>query len=152
MHRQNPRSPDFAKRWGEIRCELSAFGFEFPEYDSQGMFYIPNENFSLKESIEFPIGIFDPWKRIAELVPIPKTPKKSLWNILLGGRAFESNDKNKRLGGIATKPDSSEEHFQPGMSVLYTRERTFQIPTQWAEANQYDLNFDGKTKWVRGKL
>ena len=96
---QSSNGADHEKHWNQLREELRTSGFNLPEYNPQGMFYIPDSSLSIATYIDLHHNNCA-WKRLPELIPNPSVSAKSLWNILCGGQAYEAVDPAKTIGGV----------------------------------------------------
>ncbi len=105
--------------WSLLATELLTHGFKLPEYDEQGMLYVPNNSFGVAMSIRLNREPWS-WHRISELVSCSAAGPDHLWKILNNGRAFEAEDKKQELGGM----DAKHHGIKPGSVVAHTENGT----------------------------
>lgn len=118
-----------AERWERLRDDLRRAGWQLPSYEPRGLLYTPNPDFSIAASIDLRHNDY-PWSRLPELAPGPGVLPEPLWNVVRCGQAFEADDPDQDLGGVAATSG-----FKPGWRVVPGPNGTLSLPPTPPSAN-----------------
>jgi hypothetical protein len=81
-------SVDHRSGWGHVRTELAQHGFCLPDYEAEGMLFVPDEKYGIDRALRLNHNEY-PWRRIPELIDPSSAHAEGLIDCLPASRSYE---------------------------------------------------------------